>query len=89
MNFEWIPQLFMDFIGRIVPGAAILLAAVVMRKGSFSAVHETLVEVQQNSAWASLLLATLVAYLIGLFLDQFWRLFLFERLTSKKSTRTN
>ena len=83
MNFEWIPQLFMDFIGRIIPGAAILLAAVVMRKGSFSAFHETLNNVQEKSPWASLLVATLVAYLIGFFLDQFWR-DTFDRFTSKK-----
>jgi hypothetical protein len=33
MKPDWIPQLFMDFIGRIVPGAAVLLAAAIIYKG--------------------------------------------------------
>jgi hypothetical protein len=73
MNFEWIPQLFMDFIGRVIPGALILIAARVVQSGQIASINTSVATDKGEIAWAGLLLWLLISYFLGFCLTQVWR----------------
>ena len=72
MKLDWIPQLFKDLIGRVVPGATILLAACIVRAGHFSAVRSMLTTFKDESSVALLLTGLVISYIVGYSLTQVW-----------------
>ncbi len=72
MKFDWIPQLFKDLIGRVVPGATILLAACIVRAGHFSAMRSLLTTFKDESSLALLLIGLVSSYIVGYTLTQVW-----------------
>jgi hypothetical protein len=69
MSLDWIPQLFKDLIGRIVPGAMVLLAAYVVRAGHFGALPSSLTTDHDEVSTALLLTGLVISYLVGLCLS--------------------
>lgn len=72
MKLDWIPQLFKDLIGRIVPGATVLLAACIVWAGHFSALRSVLVPKDDESILELLLIGLVITYIIGYSLSQVW-----------------
>ena len=72
MNFEWIPQLFFDIIGRVIPGALILLAAGVVQSGQIASIKASIATDKGEVAWAGVLVSLLISYFLGFCLTQVW-----------------
>lgn len=72
LNF--IPRLFYDFLGRIVPGATLIVASALVLCGP-SATADLIVNPSQDYnlfTWPVFILFTLGSYLIGITLSQLW-----------------
>jgi hypothetical protein len=76
----------MDFIGRVVPGATILLAARMVADGNWNALSTVLAKDGDGINWAVLLPGLLACYIIGVSMSQLWYLTL-RRFTVKRHTR--
>jgi hypothetical protein len=70
MKLNWIPQLFMDLIGRILPGALIALASVAVIKGPEAVASLFTTEHSKALTFSAMLLWGVVSYLLGLTLGQ-------------------
>ena len=73
MNFDWIPQIFMDVIGRVLPGALTLIACVFVCQGPSHAIDTFTKDGSTVITWPSFLFWSLVSYLIGFSLTPIWR----------------
>lgn len=72
MKFDWIPQMFMDVIGRVLPGVLTLMACAFVCRGPSDAIDIFTKDGSSMITWPSLLIWFLVSYLIGFSLTQLW-----------------
>ena len=68
----WIPQVYYDFLARVIPGYAVLLGAIYLRYGPSRGINFTLrVICEQEGSWVYRFgIGLLVAYLIGVILGE-------------------
>jgi hypothetical protein len=74
MSWAVVPEIFFDLLARVVPGSAILLAALVVILGPEEGV-EALVEHAAGASLGSISAFVLAAYLTAVVLKQVWELF--------------
>jgi hypothetical protein len=87
-TFGWIPQLFYDLIGRVIPGVAILMALPLMFEESAELEDLTALAFPDPSI-PSLIVSVLVAYLIGALLGALSGFFLFKEWRKAPDTVTD
>lgn len=68
----WIPQVYYDFLARVIPGSAVLLGAIYLRYGPLRGINFTLrVICEQEEPWIYRFgIGLLIAYLIGVILGE-------------------
>lgn len=81
MNWTWIPQLFSDLLGRIVPGAAVIIVSYLVAlgptRGASNLTDATLYE--KLFALGPALIFLLGSYLVGFIVGQLWITLVGER----------
>jgi membrane protein implicated in regulation of membrane protease activity len=71
MKWELIPEVFFDVIGRVVPGALLLLGVVLIYQGPSTSL-EALTRGLPEASTESVLVFALVGYFMSVLLEQFW-----------------
>jgi hypothetical protein len=84
--WNFIPQLFYDFIGRIVPGAILIVTSVFVIFGPSTAAKFVLNLPKDNKLFTFpvFLLFILISYLIGFILSQLWEMAVGKLLVKKE-----
>ncbi len=66
---EWVPQIFYDVIGRVIPGAILLLMSFyILRDCPFFVYYQPFLYVQQISHFLLFIIGILVSYFVGIVL---------------------
>lgn len=86
MNWTWIPQLFSDLLGRIVPGAALMVVSyLVAVRPTQAIVNLTGTLYEKLFTLGPALIFLLFSYLIGFIMGQLWILLLGKRAAITKA----
>ena len=72
MNWSWIPQLHYDFIGRVVPGLALIGASLLVAAGPETGVRLLTDAGGRYFGFGPIAVGILAAYLVGLILCELW-----------------
>ena len=75
MNWDFIPEVFFDFIARLIPGLFVMAVAfIVLKKPEYN--DTVLLACDINEAGTTgLIMLALFAYLVGIFLLEVWKIF--------------
>lgn len=74
MNLTWIPQIFMDVLGRIVPGALVIMAGVIVVTGFEHSADVLLGRDGSALSFQALVVFALFSYFVGFTLGQVWNM---------------
>ncbi len=74
MNLTWIPQFFMDVLGRIVPGALVIMAGVIVVTGFEHSVDLLFGQGEYALSFQALVVFAVVSYFVGFAIGQLWNM---------------
>jgi hypothetical protein len=72
MSFNWAPQLFMDLIGRVLPGALVILCSIAVVESPSGSSMKGVIGQAAGLHWTTVLVWGMLSYLVGLTLGQLW-----------------